>query len=127
MDKIIIIAHGSPKQEINSLDSMVEELATVLGKKVEDIKYAYLKYGHPSVDEAIIKCINEGAKRIIIHPFFLSSGSHVSFDIPKIIENIKKLYPQLEVLCTKPLGKSKKLVYVIKDLIEENLEKISTF
>jgi len=125
MEKIIIIAHGSPKKEVNNLDSMVEELAIVLGKKVEDIKYAYLKYGSPSVDEAITECVKEGAKRIIIHPFFLSSGSHVSFDIPKIIENIKKLYPQLEVLCTKPLGKSKKLVYVIKDLIEENLERVS--
>lgn len=125
MEKIIIIAHGSPKKEVNNLDFIVKELAIVLGRKVEDIKYAYLKYGSPSVDEAITKCVEEGAKRIIVHPFFLSSGSHVSFDIPKIIENIKKLYPQLEVLCTKPLGKSKKLVYIIKDLIEENLERVS--
>lgn len=119
MYKILIIAHGTQKAETDDLEFIVKELANLLNKKVYDVQYAYLKYGNPSVDEVISSLKEENIKKIIIHPFFLSSGIHVAFDIPKIIERIQKEYPNIEVFCTKPLGKSKELVYIIKNLIEE--------
>lgn len=126
MEKIVIIAHGSPKKEANVLEHLTEKLALVLGKNKKDVKIGYLKHGNPLAQEAIHSLIKEGAQKIIIHPFFLSKGSHVSFDIPQMIENFKKHHPEVEILCTNPLGNHEKLVYLIKDLIEEEINKNSS-
>lgn len=126
MEKIVIIAHGSPKKEANILENLAEKLALILGKNKQDLKVAYLKHGKPLAQEAILSFIEEGAKKIIIHPLFLSKGSHVSFDIPEMIRNFKKHYPKVELLCTKALGDHEKLVYLIKDLIEEKINKNSS-
>lgn len=119
MEKIVIIAHGSPKKEANNLAPIANKLSSILGKKTDDVKIAYLKYGKPLAQEAILDYIKEGVKKIIVHPFFLSTGSHVSFDIPKIIEDFQKNYPEVQIICTKPFGSSDKLAFIIKDLIEE--------
>lgn len=126
MEKIVIIAHGSPKKEANILDYLSDKLALILGRNREDIKIAYLKYSNPLAQEAILSFIEEGAKKIIIHPLFLSTGSHVSFDIPEMIKDFQRKYPEIEILCTKPLGNHEKLAYLIKDLIEEQINKKSS-
>lgn len=119
MEKIIIISHGSPKQEANELENLIPHLATLLKKNASDIKIAYLKYGSPKVEEAILDFIDQGSKRIIIHPFFLSYGSHVSYDIPEMIKNYRKKYPEVEFLITQPLGKHKDIAILIADLIKK--------
>lgn len=119
MEKIVIIAHGSPKKEANNLAYIANKLSSILGKNTDDVKVAYLKYGKPSAQEAILDYIKEGVKKIIVHPFFLSTGSHVSFDIPKMIDDFQKQYPEVKIICTKPLGSSDKLALIIRDLIEE--------
>lgn len=126
MEKIVLIAHGSPKKEANLLDYLTDKLALILGRNREDIKIAYLKYSNPLAQEAILSFIEEGAKKIIIHPLFLSQGSHVSFDIPELIKDFERRYPDIEIICTKPLGSHEKLAYLIKDLIEEQINKKSS-
>lgn len=119
MEKIIIVAHGSPRKDANNLESFARAIAITLKKQSEDIKYAYLQFENPSVEQAIQDCINEKAKTIVIHPLFLSSGSHVGSDIPMIIENFRKKYPDLQILYTKPLGLHEKLIDIVKERIDE--------
>ncbi|ODA43651.1 Sirohydrochlorin cobaltochelatase [Thermodesulfovibrio sp. N1] len=119
MEKIIIVGHGSPKEDANKLADLTKALAITLKKQPEDIKYAYIKFGSPSIEESIIECIKENAKTIIIHPLFLFSGSHVSYDIPEIIKKFRKNYPYIEIICTKPLGLHEKLLEIIKKRIDE--------
>jgi len=119
LDRIIIVAHGSPKKEANNLADFAKALAITLKKNPEYVKYAYLQFGNPSVEEVLLKCINENAKTIIVHPLFLSSGAHVSSDIPKIIERFKKDYPDVDIVYTKPLGLHEKLIDIVKERIEE--------
>lgn len=119
MERIIIVAHGSPKKEANNLADFARALAITLKKSPEQVKYAYLQFGSPTVEEILLESIQEGAKTIIIHPLFLSSGAHVSSDIPEIIERFRKKYPQVEIVYTKPLGLHEKLIDIVKERIEE--------
>lgn len=119
MEKIVLIAHGSPKDEANHSEIIKKNLASSLGIDEKYIIVAYLKFGFPLAEDAIKNCIDEGAKRIIIHPFFLHSGSHVTVDIPRIIEKLRKLYPQVNFICTKPIGFHDRLADLIKDLVIE--------
>ncbi len=121
MERIIIIGHGSPLMEANNLHI----ISNMLHRRVhpdcqsECVKMAYLQFGSPDLMEAIHSCIDEGAVRIIIHPYFLNSGMHVTKDIPEIIEIAKKEYPAIEFVYTEPIG----VHNLLTDIIFERIEK----
>lgn len=119
MEKVVLIVHGSPVESANQFDELVSNLIEVLEITRDDLAISFLKYGKPTPYEAVDFFVKNGAKRIIIHPFFLTQGGHILKDIPEIVEQLKKAYREVEFICTKPLGMSNRLAFVIKDLIEQ--------
>lgn len=119
MEKVVLIVHGSPIESANQFNELVSNLIEVLKISRDDLAISFLKYGKPTPYEAVDFFVKDGAKRIIIHPFFLTQGGHISKDIPEIVEQLKKAYRDVEFICTKPLGMSNRLALVIKDLIEQ--------
>lgn len=124
MEKIIIVGHGSLKDKANNLEFITQKIAKALSKNLNDVKFAYLQFGNPDLKETIEQCIKEGATKIIIHPLFISAGSHVTQDIPSIIDKFKKDYPFLRISCTKPLGLHEKIADFIAEIIEETRNEI---
>lgn len=121
MENIILIGHGSPKREANNLEHIGRLLHSAIhpGCSKGCVKVAYLQFAEPGIADAIKECIHGGAKRIIIHPYFLSSGMHVTKDIPEIIRKAKDMYPDTEFVYTEPLGIHEKLVQVVLERIKE--------
>lgn len=117
MEHIILIGHGSPKKSANNLDVVAELLQRAIGASC--VKTAYLQFVAPEIMDAIKESAREGATKIILHPFFLSSGMHVTKDIPDMIEEAQRLYPNVEFIYTEPLGIHPALVSVIIDRIKE--------
>lgn len=119
MEKIILIGHGSPKKEANNLEHIGRLLHSTIhpGCCKSCVMVAYLQFGEPGIADAIKECIHSGAKRIIIHPYFLSPGMHVTKDIPEIIRKAKDVYPDTEFVYTEPLGIHEKLVQVVMERI----------
>ncbi|MCX7794306.1 MAG: precorrin-8X methylmutase [Thermodesulfovibrionales bacterium] len=125
MDKIILVGHGSPEDGANNLHEMALLLHSLIHPVCirECVKIAYLQFGSPDIMEAIEESVHSGAKRIIIHPFFLSKGVHVKRDIPEIIERARSSYPDREFFYTEPLGFNEwtaRLVFErIKDFLKQ--------
>ncbi|MEZ0344854.1 MAG: precorrin-8X methylmutase, partial [Caldimicrobium sp.] len=119
MEKFLIVLHGSPKKEANTWDQFLSLLAATFGRPREDFALAFLQFGEPDVKSALEALIKKGAKRIIVHPFFLSAGLHVTKDIPEILEEVKREIPEVEIIYTKPLGIHEKLAEIVKERIEE--------
>lgn len=119
MEKIILIGHGSPKKDANTIDVVGKMLHDMIhpGCDSDCVKGAYLQFSEPDIMTTIKECAGSGAKRITIHPYFLSSGMHVTKDIPEMIESAKSLYPEIEFVYTEPLGVHEKLLHVIMDRI----------
>jgi len=119
METIILIGHGSPKHDANNLEVVGRLLHSAIHDncRSECVKIAYLQFAEPDIAAAIEHCVNEGANRVIIHPFFLTSGLHVTRDIPEMIETARAMYPSVEFVYTEPLGIHEKLVQVILDRI----------
>lgn len=121
MDKIVIVSHGSMKKDSNNLEKISDLLAKKLKIKRENLKHAYLQHASPSIEDTIRQCLDEGAKKIIVFPFFLSSGKHVVHDIPSILSKFNKQNADYEIVYTSPLGIHDKLVEIIVDRINESL------
>ncbi|GAB4414881.1 MAG: hypothetical protein OHK0032_10980 [Thermodesulfovibrionales bacterium] len=119
MENIILIGHGSPKKDANNIELTGRLLHSAIHPNCtyHCVKVAYLQFAEPKISDAIKECVLSGAKRIIIHPYFLSSGMHVTQDIPEIIEEARDMYPETEFIYTEPLGIHEKLVQVVMERI----------
>ncbi len=119
MEIILLAGHGSPKQEANSLEHIAKLLHGMIhpGCSEKCVRAAYLQFAKPDIMEAIKSCVNDGAKKVVVHPYFLSSGMHVTSDIPEIINKAKNMYPDVEFVYTEPLGIHDKMAQVVLDRI----------
>ncbi|HAM50365.1 MAG TPA: hypothetical protein DCP92_06590 [Nitrospiraceae bacterium] len=121
MDNIILIGHGSPLENANTMDRIGRLLHRRIhaGCSNNCVKIAYLQFAAPDIMGAIAECVNGGAERIIIQPYFLYAGMHVTKDIPAVITEAEKMYPGIEFIYTEALGIHEGLVQIVVERIEE--------
>jgi len=116
---ILLLGHGSPKKDANNLGQLGTMLHGMLhaGCKDDCVKVAYLQFAEPGIPDTIRECVKQGAKKVILHPFFLSAGMHVTKDIPGMIAEARGLYPEVKFIYTEPLGVHEKLVQIVMERI----------
>lgn len=115
MELILLAGHGSPRKEANNLHDIAKILHDMIHPQCceECVRVAYLQFAKPDIMEAIESCVRDGANKVIVHPYFLSSGMHVTSDIPELIKDGKARYPDVEFVYTEPLGIHNKMAEVI--------------
>jgi len=113
---IVIVDHGSRRDESNA---MLEEVARLFGERFrsmyEIVEPAHMELAEPSIATAYARCVERGATRVIVCPFFLGPGKHWTGDIPRLAAEAAAKHPQTEYHVTMPLG--------IDDLMLELLAK----
>ncbi len=118
-ESILLLGHGSPKKDANNLERVGKMLHGMLhiGCSEDCVGIAYLQFAEPGIMDAIKGCVEKGAKKVILHPFFLSAGLHVTKDIPGLIEDARNLYPDVKFVYTEPLGIHEKLAHIVMERI----------
>jgi precorrin-8X/cobalt-precorrin-8 methylmutase len=118
-ESILLLGHGSPKKDANNLEQVGKMLHGMLhaGCTEDCVKVAYLQFAEPGIPDSIKECVKQGAKKIILHPFFLSSGMHVTKDIPEMIQEARSLYADVQFIYTEPLGIHEKLAHIVLERI----------
>ena len=118
---IIIVGHGSTEADADGTADIADQLHGMLHTDCSKdcVRVAYLQFMKPELKEALGNAAEEGINKIVIHPFLLSKGFHVTKNIPQIIENFQNAYPDIEVICTAPLGVHEKLAEVVLKRIKE--------
>ena len=70
---------------------MLVRVAKLFSDKYSDqyeiVEPAHMELAEPSIATAYRKCVERGAKNIIICPFFLSRGKHWKEDIPSLADD----------------------------------------
>jgi precorrin-8X/cobalt-precorrin-8 methylmutase len=118
-ESILLLGHGSPKQDANKLDQVAAILHRLMhpGCTEKCVKVAYLQFAEPGIRETIEESVRQGAKKVILHPFFLSAGLHVTKDIPEMIEEARANHPRVKFIYTEPLGIHEKLAHIALERI----------
>ncbi|MDO8749060.1 MAG: CbiX/SirB N-terminal domain-containing protein [Candidatus Omnitrophota bacterium] len=117
---VVVLGHGSRLKKANALiPEIINGLKRTLG--LSKIYPAYLQLAKPDLGQSLEKLAKAGCRRIIIIPFFLFVGNHVSRDIPEIIEQEKKKYPEVRFIYTKNLGEDSRIADIVADKIRENI------
>lgn len=120
---IVVLVHGSRgEQAITGLPQtfqrITEGVKALLPSGVEVIGAA-LQFNHPDLEEAVQKLVEQNIDQIVIMPYFLFHGRHITEDIPEIVETIRSRYPDKRFIMTSPLGSTTDFIGQIVQRIDE--------
>ena len=129
---IIILAHGSRGERgkvevVTILEKIVSYIKPLLSQEVEIIGAA-LQFNKPGLEEAVDLLSEKGIKRIVIAPYFLFPGRHITEDIPGHINDLQTKYADIEFILADNLGLdeafisllAKKIRQAVPDLVPHN-------
>jgi Uncharacterized conserved protein len=100
---ILIVGHGSKSAAaVKDFEGIVE---CVRAKgEYEKVLGAHMELASPSIQETVDELYAEQYREIIVVPYFLYEGNHIRFDIPEILQEIQKKYPDLTFKFARHIG-----------------------
>lgn len=117
---IILVDHGSTFDDAN--DMLLEVVRTFReASGIGIVEPAHMELAEPTIAQAFARCVEQGAKHVVVHPYFLSPGRHSTSDIPRIAAEAAAMHPGIEVTVTEPLGVDAQISEVILRRIQEAL------
>jgi len=113
---VIILGHGSRSNEADrAIRKVVEEVEKA--GACAHVEHAFLQYIPPTLQDALECCVRQKAERIVVVPFFLQAGAHVTRDIPELIEKARKQHPGTEIIVTEYVGAHPMMAKIVVDLV----------
>jgi sirohydrochlorin ferrochelatase len=103
MTALILLAHGSRSSKATD---EVASLATGLNNNSSrrPVTHAFLEMADPTLEQTVIRLIDEDICAIEVLPLFLNSGNHVMRDIPEMASRLRLQFSQLELRILPHIG-----------------------
>jgi sirohydrochlorin ferrochelatase len=113
MRSILLIDHGSVREEANEmLKSVAHLLQSMVGDGVP-VHYAHMELAEPSINAGFAACVAAGATEVVAFPYMLSPGKHSTRDIPRLVAKAAEPFPQVQFRVTDAFGVHEKLAEVV--------------
>ncbi len=109
MQHLLIVAHGSRRHASNQEIRYLAEKLNKNNRTFASISCAFLELATPSIPDGLLELIEQGAAEIIVMPYFLSAGRHVSEDIPAAISSVLAQKPNIKIQMADYLGASPRI------------------
>jgi sirohydrochlorin cobaltochelatase len=102
---LILAAHGSRNGSWgHPLEALTASVRAELGAGA--MRLAYVQFGTPSLNEAVLDAAAAGARTIRVLPLFMTRDGHVERDIRPLIADLRMANPDLEIELLPPVGES---------------------
>lgn len=114
---VLLIAHGSRRQAAN--DDLIRLAETLAARGIYPIvESAYLELASPDIATGGARCVERGATRVRMLPYFLSAGAHVVDDLEQARLDLSQRFPAVEFVLCPPLGGHPQLVEIVLDRLQ---------
>jgi sirohydrochlorin ferrochelatase len=114
---LLVIAHGSRRAASNEeVKAVVSSLGEVQGGRFASIEAAFLELAEPSIEAGLATLAARGARHIVVMPYFLAAGSHVTQDIPEILGEFRAGHPDIRLTLKQHIGSSEGMGQLILDM-----------
>jgi sirohydrochlorin ferrochelatase len=118
---LIIFAHGSRVVEANEAVRRVAGAAAArCGISLWET--AFLELASPDLAEAVRSLVQQGVRRIVVAPYFLTMGIHLQRDLPQLLAEVAAQQPGIELLSSPPLDGHPGLAEILADRARETLQ-----
>lgn len=119
MKSVLLVSHGSRNKKcLDEIKVTTEKIKSAI--QLDIIEYAFLEIEHPLIPEGIEKCIKQGAEEVLVLLNFLNAGRHTESDIPEIVADVRKKYPNIKVKISTPVGQQDGMIDLFCKLVHEN-------
>jgi sirohydrochlorin ferrochelatase len=111
---IVVFAHGS---RIEPANQAVRAVAADLARagNFAHVEAAFLELGQPPLDGAVTALLSKGITRILVIPYFLTLGTHLERDLPRLVNAVAQAHPGLAISVTPPLDGHPALLQALLD------------
>jgi sirohydrochlorin ferrochelatase len=115
---LIVVAHGSRRAASNAeVQALTDQLGSRLGHRFENIQCAFLEFARPSIPTAIDAAVQAGSSEIVILPYFLASGTHITEHIPTLITAKQTEYPTVIIELKSHIGAAPAMVELLASAV----------
>jgi len=110
----VVFAHGS---RVESANRAVREVAAELARlgAYRYVEPAFLELGEPDLAGAVSRLAVQGVRKIIVLPYFLTLGTHLERDLPRLLHDMTLKYKDLDISSAPPLDGHPALVQILLD------------
>jgi sirohydrochlorin ferrochelatase len=119
MTGFIVFAHGSRVENANQ--AVRDIAARMAGSRGDVVEAAFLELGEPDLTAAASRLVSRGASRIIVIPYFLTLGTHMQRDLPRLAQDAARQNGGIEIQVTSPLDGHPALLEALLDRASEAL------
>lgn len=100
---ILLIAHGSRHAPANDdLHQLADRIAAQGGYPI--VEPSFLELAEPDIAAGGRRCVERGATRVLLIPYFLSAGVHLLRDLTAARDQLRSRHPEVEFRLGAPLG-----------------------
>jgi precorrin-8X/cobalt-precorrin-8 methylmutase len=92
---ILMVGHGSPRREAN--DGFVATVGRIAVRLGVPVLPTFFSLARPGIEDQVARLAGNGVRRIVLMPYFLYTGRHVSRDIPALLEACRARHPGLRI------------------------------
>jgi sirohydrochlorin ferrochelatase len=115
---ILLIAHGSRQPSAN--DDLYELAARLSTQRTYPIvESCFLELAEPDLVTGGHRCVQLGATRVLMIPYFLSDGVHLRRDLTRARDELNRRYPDVQFILGSPLGPHPLLDQLVAERIRE--------
>ncbi len=120
MTGFIVFAHGS---RVESANQAVREVAVQMAAAGQHtVEPAFLELGRPDLAGAVQRLAAVGVTHIIVIPYFLTLGTHLQRDLPRLVEQAAAcLGGNIQMEVTPPLDGHPALLEALLDRASQAL------
>ncbi len=112
---LVLIAHGSRLEAANhEVRSLAKRLEEKLGFPVIP---AFLELATPNIPEGVDLALKLNVLEVLVFPYFLTQGRHVTEDIPHLLQKKREEHPNITIQLLPYLGTHEELVNLIAEII----------
>lgn len=120
-EAVILLGHGSRVPDAGKdMQRVVERLKEKYGYDLVEV--CFMSRLGPHFPETLEKCVNRGATSVVVVPYFLHEGLHIVLDIPEMLQEEMRRYPQLKLRFGPGFGFDELLVDLVEKRIGETRE-----
>ena len=118
---LLVVGHGSRREEANEdVREASRRIAKLGGFPL--VQAAFLEIREPNISEGFSRLVQQGARHVVVHPYFLSPGRHTRGDIPVEVSEAAAQHPGVTYRITEPLTAHPLVIEACVERIRETEE-----
>lgn len=115
---LLLIAHGSRHAPANDdLHALVERLSAKGDYPI--VEASFLELADPDIAAGGARCVARGARRVLMVPYFLATGMHLTRDLVDARDALRRRHPGVEFRLGPALGPHPLLDRLVEERVRQ--------